>query len=175
MNKCALIFLLSLSANIHADEFYSLVTYECDIKKGELSIYYEGEFNEEGRLLVSQIHGNQWNPWDLINIENPDTKPYVKSFQTVKKVCELSDSEFHFTLKASPSNTNINGRCGMHMSAHVKIESWGNHTKTTIFNGVLDNACYDRNMPVITDIVIKSGSLAPIITTMPSNEFFMSF
>lgn len=150
-----------------ADEFYTLVNFNCDEHADQLVVTHTGAYNEEGQALVANKGKYSWSPSELRGLPNND-----KQFQlpkTIARSCRLSDGLYIFRLKPVPENfKNITGRCGDWETASIVIL----RNKHELVNVQLDQSCYDWNAPVITAIQVRAGAGKPIMSTKTPNEFF---
>ena len=162
----ALAFLLRpLAAD--ADSFYTLVRYECVAAKGEVVIRHLGAYNEAGEAMVNNKAENEWDPWKLVKIRDDGNRTEIVGIEEVKKTCKLRDGIYEVVIRPSPGNYNVQGRCGAHMSAGVRISKANKRIIDTDFEG----DCHEMGS-VITDVVVSVGSDTAVVTKVEWDDFY---
>src|SRR4026209_1738730 len=104
--------LVPLPAN--ADSFYTLVRYECVPAKDQIIISHLGAYNEAGEAMVENKGENEWDPWKLVKIRDDGNRTEIVGVEEVKRTCTLSDGAYEISIRPSPGNYNVQGRCGAH-------------------------------------------------------------
>lgn len=166
MRYLAAIILCVVSYSAQADSFYTLVGYDCDHKNDQLIITYDGAYDAAGKAMIANKRKTQWDPWSLVKI---GADGHIGSLKTVNRSCTLRDGRYQISIFPSPDSTNIQGRCGMAMSAGVKVT----RDKTRIYSNVsFEPDCFDMDSAVVTRVVIKPNRTKPKVTLTPHNEFY---
>lgn len=152
----------------HADQFYVLVGYTCDIRNDRLLLTYDGAYNEDGEAMVAKKTKTQWEPWSLVT--GTDDGDHVKSLKTVHGSCRLSDGLYQVVISPSPGNFYVQGSCGAWMTAEAKVKK-----KNKIIYAIphFENNCHDMDTPVTTGITIQPGKPVPAeVKTVQWNDFY---
>jgi len=150
-----------------ADWFYTLVRYECVPSEGRIVVSYVGAYNAAGEAMVANKSANEWDPWKLVEIKDDDVHTRIVATHPVTQVCLLRDGEYTVVIRPVPGNYNVQGRCGAHMSAGVRVTRAGQVILDTDFEG----DCHDTT-PVVTKIVVGGDAKETVITKTLWNEFY---
>ena len=143
-----MLVLLFFNSQLYADELYKLVKYKCNIEEDNISIDYVAAFNNEGRKLVDNKGDNDWDPWDLVEIQ--DSR--VVAYKEIHRTCNLSDYSYNIVISGSTYNSNLLGMCAANVTASINIST----NKSSIYKGIFEGRCL-TDQPVITNIVISTG------------------
>jgi len=162
----AAMLLLFLSLPASADSFYVLIGFRCDASADTLTITYDGAYNDAGKAMLENKRPTQWDPWKLISMRDDD---HIGESKTMRRTCRLSDGAYEIRLWAAPGNSNVQGRCGAHMSAGAEVKR-GKRLLSRIDSFEPD--CHDVDAPIINRVVIRPGSLKGIEARVPHDEFY---
>jgi hypothetical protein len=168
MNRALMFFvvLLWIPSLSCADSFHKLVGVECQPENSVLIVRYRGAYNEAGESMIKNKGSNEWDPWALVRIEDDGKRTVIVSIREVEKNCRLGDATYSVAIRPVPGNYNVQGRCGAHMSAGVRIKKGSEEIINTDFEG----DCHEDG-PVITAIKIRPETKAEF-TEVKSNEFY---
>lgn len=148
-------FLFPLIAS--ADEWHTLVRYNCDKKQDRLIVAYVGAYNEEGEILDRSAGEDDW-PKPAENIEGP----FIRS-------CHLSDGIYSYEVRGVPEGqVNPMGRCGAWSSAKVRITK----EDKIMVEEQLDDNCWNPEAPIVSKIVVVAGNSTPIISRVKPDDFY---
>ncbi|MHB1186182.1 hypothetical protein [Thiobacillus sp.] len=162
-----LIALALLPIKALADEFYTLVKYNCDQSGDRIIVTHIGAYDEEGKALISKKDQNSWDPGELRGMQPTDKR--FGAPKTIIRTCRLSDGLYTFRLRAMPENfKNITGQCGDWETASVVVL----RNDRELVHVQLDQSCYNWKAPVITSIQIHARQEKPILATKSADEFF---
>jgi hypothetical protein len=166
-SKCvAALMLLLLTLPAAADSFYTLVGYQCDRRADTLTITYDGAYNEAGKMMLDSKLATQWDPWRLVSMRDDN---HIGKVKTIRRTCRLSDGVYKISLWAVPGNSNIQGRCGAHMSAGAEVTR-AKRVLTRVPS--FESDCHDLESPVITRINIRARAQKGIEASVPYKEFY---
>jgi len=152
-----------MAAQSRADEFYTLVGYNCDEDNDQLVVYYKGAYNEAGEKLIAHKSENEWTPWALTKSDKEGE--FIVSEETIERECDLSHGEYHIRLGPSPGNIKLSGMCGASIGAWVEVLR---RSEVVIPRREMDSDC-DLKEPVTTKITI---SPLRVFTMMPAADFY---
>ena len=155
-NVIVLVF-LSLAIPAFADEFYTLVSYQCDKDNGRVVISYKGAYNEAGQALVGNKGPDAWEPDKLIKSMKDEN--HIGELTTIEKTCHLSDGDYTVSIGACPGNFNVAGMCGGQISAWVSIT----HGSKILLPQICFESpqCHDLDEPIITQVIVEAGNPVP--------------
>ncbi len=166
MKVMSFIVLLAMSAHAHADSFYKLIRYTCDLQHDQLIISYVGAYNEAGKALVDSKGENAWEPSELVEINGER----IVKLKNVKRQCHLTDGIYEVTISSSPYTGNINGHCGALSAIPAKLEIA--REGRVIFDQTLEGSCMDTESRIITEVSLAAGAKEAHTKQVPSNVFF---
>jgi len=167
MALAAALFIAPFAA--HADSFHMLVGYQCSPVKNQIQVYYKGAYNDAGEEMVAHKTKDEWNPWDLVTIQDDGKRTQIVGIETVNKMCKLRDGVYNVTIRPVPGNYNIQGNCGAFMSAGVRIK----RAERTIIDTNFEGSCQVNDLgPVITKVIVSAGSDSAAITKASQKEFY---
>jgi hypothetical protein len=156
---------MPLGAN--ADSFYTLIRYECVPASNQIIISHIGAYNEAGEAMANNKGANEWGPWKLVKIRDDGNRTEIVGIREVKRTCKLSDGIYTVSVRPSPGNYNVQGRCGAHMSAGVRIS----RAKRGIIDTDFEGDCHNMG-PVITKVVVSAGQDTAAVTKVEWNDFY---
>lgn len=163
----AFALLLSLCfGSAHADAFFKLVGYQCNTKADRLILTYDAAANGAGQLMLESKTAQQWDPWDLIHM---DDEAIIQSTTTVQGSCVLSDGVYAVELGPVPGNRNTVGRCGAWISAWAEVRR-GNrviYPRTDFESGV---GCFFADGVITTRVEIAPRRSRHRITRHPAEN-----
>lgn len=169
MKRILIIVLLALSVSTaHADFFYKLVGYDCDIKNDAVILSYAGAHNEAGKKMMMKKSPGQWDPWSLV-AKNKKKRDFIVSHKTVHGQCRLSDGVYRITIGPLPGNANLQGKCGGFMSAWAEVQR---DAEVVLPRHVFEFGDCHVAEPVTTKITIKAGNREPVIDKVPWDDFY---
>lgn len=157
------IALVLVAVQSRADEFYTLVGYNCDEDNDQLVVYYKGAYNKAGKEMAAHKGENEWFPEALIKSDKDGE--FIVSEETIERECDLSHGEYHIRLGPAPGNTRIAGMCGGWVGAWVEVLR---RSEVVIPRRAMSSDC-DLKDPVTTKITI---SPLRVFTTMPADDFY---
>ena len=116
--------------------------------------------------MVESKTKNEWEPRALIKINDDGFRTEIVGVREIKKSCKLSDGLYTVTIRPVPGNYNMEGRCGGHISAGIRIVKGEKEIIDRDFEG-------DRHGddPVITTVRVRPNSKAEVIE-VEQNEFY---
>lgn len=171
---CNVVFsvLMLMTCSAHADSFYKLVGYECNKANDELVITYDAAANSAGEAMHNSKSSNQWDPWDLVTMkedENHLGSYYLVAPRTIVRKCRLSDGLYTVRLGPQPGNFNMEGRCGVWMSAWAEVKR-GKKSIYAQSDFEIDVGCMYDQGEIITRISIRPKQGTPKLTKQPAVE-----
>jgi hypothetical protein len=144
-----------------------LVGYECDVAANKIILTYLGAYNEAGDSLVQNKTDDQWDPWSLIEMKDDEN---IGSLKSIERTCGLKDGAFKVTIRPTPGNMNVMGRCGATITASLEIEYAG---KIVYHLGGFQEDCHSSyGQPIITKVIFDPDSSKPTIVETPYDEFY---
>lgn len=149
---------MTMAASVHAEYYYRYVSYSCDTKRDRLTINYatipyEGDYNPEKRT-------NQWEMHSLIETkEDHRAHSIISKINNVTRYCKLSAGTYKITIAPAPGNYDLEGKCGAHMSAWVKVSLEG---KILLPDYDFDDYCINPESQITTQIILKPGTVSPV-------------
>jgi hypothetical protein len=164
-----LIILLAVSITAHADSFYNLIRYKCDLQHDHVIISYVGAYNEAGEDLIENKGEDAWEPWTLVDIDSSGER--ITKLRVIKKQCRLSDGVYNVSIGPTPYTTNINGRCGalMGMPGWVEIKK---DDKVIIHRQLDPDACSGgKDAQVVTELSLAAGAKAASLKQVSQEKF----
>lgn len=155
-----------LSSSSLADQFYLTVGLECNEKKSELSVWFNGSWDEKGEAAIAALTENQWNPRELISfVQNNDTS-YSITRKTVKTSCRIDG--YNYKIIISPllaPRFHPEGHCASRVGASVTIKQG----KSVVVSRGVD-ACTEVGL-VPTRIKVKPNH-SVAYTEVPAETFY---
>lgn len=107
---------------------------------------------------------NAVDPWSLVEISDGR----ITRLNSVQKACSLSDGTYVVEIGPSPGNTNIQGRCGAHVSAWAELYRGDKLLVRSGFEG----DCFDTESTILTRVLWRAGATSPEITESPHDSFY---
>lgn len=157
--RCTLFCLVavSISSPAWADHFVEVVTYQCDQKKGQLSILHQGAYNEAGLALTAHLQDGQWDVSNLFT--GPEGVP-----KTVVRKCSLGDIAYEVEISGLTWNKDNSDE-----SAHVHIVQGSK----LLIDVDLEPSPFrtDTDGGFITRITVSPGLAKPEVTSVSQHEF----
>ena len=166
MRNTVFLFLSLLANAAHADAFYKLVGYKCDLQTDRLVLTYDAAANGAGQSMMEAKTETQWDPWTLVRV-NSESK--VTSTKTVRKTCKLSHGFYSIELGPIPGNQNTEGRCGAWISAWAQVRRGKTviYPRTNFESGV---GCFYADGEITTQVEIGPGRGKHKITGHPAEQ-----
>lgn len=87
-----------MSAVAVADQFYVTVSINCDQANSKLSVSFEGDWNEAGKNLVSNLDKNGIDPRKLVKFTQDRDGQYRIDTKPESRVCRLGWSDYSVTI-----------------------------------------------------------------------------
>ncbi len=163
-----LILLLVVTTTAHADTFYNLIRYKCDLQHNRVTISYVGAYNEAGEDLIENKGKDAWEPWTLLDVDKSGER--ITKQRVIKKQCQLSDGVYNVAIGPSPYTSNINGRCGALMGIPGWVEIAKNG-KVITRRELEPGFCGDMNAQVIAEISFAAGAKEADLKLVSHKEF----
>jgi hypothetical protein len=148
------LFICLFSSPALSDQFYLTVGLECNEKKTELMVWFNGAWNEKGEAAIAALTFNQWNPRDLVSFAQDADGKYTITPTLVKTSCQLKNH--HYKIEISPllaPRFHPEGHCASRIGAVVTILEG---EKTLVRKGV--------------DACTESGTVPTLIKINPKHR-----
>jgi hypothetical protein len=161
-----LIAALSFPGQGSADDFYTLVSYECLPKSDEVIVAYKGEYGQGGREMVEKAGPDAWNTDDLVILDRG--LELRTGHKTVMRECPLTHGHYEVTIQGFYWNANPAGECGYRTTAFLRIVRDGK----TIYEAPFEAHCRVRK-DIVTKVLVRGDR--PVAVTRTSERVFFKW
>jgi len=140
---------------VGANEYYPLITYNCDPDADILTITNSLLRGEQGASFDYSAADGTYTPWDMVEIaRETDSTRIIKSTK-ITNACKLSSANYTVVLQPQIFSADLEGQCGKSISGAVTIDA---NDDELLERTAFEDYCISDS-PIITRITVfgKTG------------------
>jgi len=149
-----LLTVLAVATPTSADDFYTLVRYRCSSRADQLSVSYDGKYDDAGRAMIQNAGPDAWDTDALVSLDRMTERR--TGHRTIQRQCALSGGIYDVVIEGFFWNADPAGQCGDRTTAFLTIVKSGK----TLYKGPFEAHCSELKN-VVTDVSVRGdGSVA---------------